>query len=144
MLEKKAEYHEEQLKKIDEVIENQVEHVETLDNFNATVARKQEDMRALQRITIDLRNELDRIKVEQLAPERIIKLDDAVLANGNGDAIRRYAAASLAGTLGIGLIAVGAPDVGPAAANVEPSRLLSYDKIMPPKRAVTMICKHDP
>ena len=62
MLEKKAEYHEEQLKKIDEVIENQVEQVKMLDNFNATVAGKQEDMRALQAITHDLRNELDRIK----------------------------------------------------------------------------------
>lgn len=108
MLEKKAEYHEEQLKKIDEVIENQVTHVQILDNFNASVAGKQEDMRALQRITTDLRNELDRIKVEQLAPERIVKLDDATLSNGRGDAIRRYVAASLAGALGMGLIAVGA------------------------------------
>ena len=42
------------LQKIDKVIENQVEHVKALDNFNATVAGKQEDMRALQRTTIDL------------------------------------------------------------------------------------------
>jgi hypothetical protein len=108
ILEKKAKYYEEQLKKIDEVIEKQVEQVKALDNFNASVAGKQEDMRALQQITRDLRNELDRIKIEQLAPERIIKLDDAILANGHGDAIRRYAAAALAGALGLGLIAVGA------------------------------------
>jgi len=107
MLEKKAEYHEEQLKKIDQVIEKQVEHVKTLDNFNASVAGKQEDMRALRRITIDLRNELDRIKVEQLAPERIIKLDDAILVGERRDANLRNATALLAGTLGIGLIALG-------------------------------------
>jgi hypothetical protein len=112
MLEKKAEYHEEQLKKIDEVIENQVEHVKALDNFNATVAHKQEDMRALLQITRDLRNELDRIKVEQLAPERVIKLDDAVLANVRGNAIPRNAAASLAAALGLGLMAVGAMVLG--------------------------------
>jgi hypothetical protein len=106
MLEKKAEYHEEQLKKIDEVIENQVARVQTLDNFNAQVAGKQEDMRALQQITRDLRNELDRIKVEQLAPERIIRLDDAT-ANGMADLKRRNTAASLAGLLGTALIAFG-------------------------------------
>jgi polysaccharide biosynthesis transport protein len=104
MLEKKAEYHEEQLKKIDDVIEKQVEHVKTLDNFNATVAGKQEDMRALQRTTVDLRTELDRIKVEQLAPERIIKLDDATLANGRGDAMRKYVAVAFTGILGFGLV----------------------------------------
>ncbi len=108
VLEAKASYHETQLKKIDEVIENQVDHVKTLDNFNATVASKQEDMLALQRTTRDLRSELDRIKVEQLAPERIIKLDDAVLAGGQGDALRRNLAASLAAALGLGLIALGA------------------------------------
>jgi hypothetical protein len=113
MLEKKAEYHEEQLKKIDEVIEKQVEHVKTLDNFNASVAGKQEDMRALQRITKDLRNELDRIKVEQLVPERIIKLDDATLANGRGDTVRNNVAALLAGALGLGLIVLGAAFRGP-------------------------------
>ena len=104
MLEKKLEYHEEQLKKIEDVIEKQIEHVKTLDNFNATVAGKQEDMRALQRMTIDLRTELDRIKVEQLAPERIIKLDDATLANGRGDAMRKYVAVAFAGILGFGLV----------------------------------------
>ena len=108
LLEKQREYLEARLKALDEGIEKQVDEVEALDNFNATVAGKQEDMRALLQITRDLRNELDRIKVEQLVPERIIKLDDAVLANGRGDAIRRYAVASLAGALGMGLIAVGA------------------------------------
>jgi len=112
MLQKQAEYFEEQLKKIDEVIEKQVEQVKLLDNFNATVAGKQDDMRALQAITKDLRNELDRIKVEQLAPERIIKLDDATLVNGRGNEIPRYAAASLAGALGLGLIVLGALVLG--------------------------------
>jgi len=104
MLDKKAEYHEEQLKKIDEVIEKQVEHVKTLDNFNATVSGKQEDMRALLTITKDLRNELDRIKIEQLAPERIIKLDDATLADGRGDAVRKYVAVVFTGILGFALV----------------------------------------
>jgi capsular exopolysaccharide synthesis family protein len=104
MLEKKAEYHEDQLKKIDEVIEQQIERVKDLDNFNAQVAGKQEDMRALQRMTIDLRTELDRIKVEQLAPERIIKLDEATLANARGDAVRKYAAVAFTGILGFALV----------------------------------------
>ncbi len=104
MLEKKLEYHEDQLNKIDDVIEKQVEHVKTLDNFSATVAGKQEDMRALQRTTVDLRTELDRIKVEQLAPERIIKLDDATLANGRGDAVRKYVAVAFTGILGFALV----------------------------------------
>ena len=104
LLEKKAEYHEDQLKKIDEVIEQQIERVKALDNFNAQVAGKQEDMRALQRTTIDLRTELDRIKVEQLAPERIIKLDEATLANGRGDAVRKYAAVAFTGILGFALV----------------------------------------
>ncbi len=104
MLEKKAEYHEEQMKKIDEVIEKQIEQVKLLDNFNAVVAGKQEDMRALQRMTIDVRTELDRIGVEQLAPERIIKLDDATLANARGDALRKYAAVAFTGILGFALV----------------------------------------
>ena len=104
MLEKSAEYHEDRLKKIDEVIEKQVERVKDLDTFNATVAGKQEDMKALLAITKDLRNELDRIKIEQLAPERITKLDDATLANGRGDAVRKYVAVAFTGILGFALV----------------------------------------
>jgi succinoglycan biosynthesis transport protein ExoP len=104
MLQKQADYYEDRLKKIDEVIEKQAEQVKLLDNFNATVAAKGEDMRATQQITRDLRTELERIKVEQLAPERIIKLDDATLANARGDAVRKYVAVAFTGVLSFALV----------------------------------------
>jgi succinoglycan biosynthesis transport protein ExoP len=104
LLEKQKEYLDGELAAADEHIAKQQELVESMENFSATVAIKQEDLRAMQRITNDLRDALDRVRVEKLAPERITTLDLATLANGSGDAVRKYVAVAFTGILGFGLV----------------------------------------
>jgi succinoglycan biosynthesis transport protein ExoP len=44
--------------------------------------------------------------VERRAPQRIIKIDDAILANSNGDAMRKYVALAFTLVFGFGLMVV--------------------------------------
>lgn len=107
LLEKNKEFLTEQLTIADEAIDKQMKHVGSLENFSAQVTSKQDDIRALQRVNTELRGELDRIKVEKLAPERITKVDEAILANGTGDAVRKYVGVAFAGILSFGLLVLG-------------------------------------
>jgi capsular polysaccharide biosynthesis protein len=108
LLEKQKEHLELLLKATEENVADQAKVLASLDEFNVNVASKLEELRALQTITNELRGELDRIKVERLAPERITKLDDATLLNVKGDAMAKQGAALCAAIVGLGLIAFGA------------------------------------
>ncbi len=107
LLEKQKEYLEEELKQANEAVDKQFDHVKSLESFSAVVAAKQEEIRALQKVTGELRSQLDVIRVEKLAPDRITKVDDAILANGTGDAIRKYVGVAFAGLLSFALVVLG-------------------------------------
>lgn len=107
LLEKQREFLTQELDAANTAIDNQLKHVNSLESFSAQVASKQEDIRALQRINSDLRGKLDQIKLEKLAQDRITKVDDAILANGTGDAIRKYVGVAFAGLLSFGLVVLG-------------------------------------
>lgn len=106
VLQKKKDILQNQLAATNEVLEEQVRRVGALENFSAQVASKQEDIRALQRINSDLRTELDRIKVEKLAPERVTKIDEATIVNERGYSGGRTAAVAALSLLGMVLFAV--------------------------------------
>jgi capsular polysaccharide biosynthesis protein len=106
-LEQKDKYLQERLVKIEESIAKTTDELAALESFSAQVAAKQEDLNQLRLIKNQLGAELDRIQVERLAPDRITKLDNAVIANSHGDAVRRNVTLSLAAALGLALIALG-------------------------------------
>jgi capsular exopolysaccharide synthesis family protein len=106
VLEREREYLEEGLEKLTEDIEKQADKLTKLEDFNVDVAAKRDELMASQKITTDLRSQLDRIHVERLAPERITSIDDANLTNGGGDAMRKYVAMAFAITLGFGVVVV--------------------------------------
>ncbi len=107
LLERQKEHLEQALRGAEESVADQAKLLASLDEFNVNVASKLEELRAWQKITSDLRAELDRIKVERLAPERINKVDEAVLANSSGDAIKKYVAVLFAGFFGFALVVLG-------------------------------------
>jgi len=106
VLEKKKDILQNQLAETNDALEKQMNRIETLQNFSAQVASKQEDIQALQRVNADLRSELDRIKVEKLAQERIIKIDEATIVSGQGYSSRRAAATAGLSLLGMCLFGV--------------------------------------
>jgi capsular exopolysaccharide synthesis family protein len=107
LLEKQREYLDGQLKTAEESVREQTEALAKLDDFNVNVQSKLEELKAWQAITADLRAELDRIKVEQLAPERITKIDEASIVSNSGDALNKYVAVGFAGILGFSLVVLG-------------------------------------
>jgi len=54
-----------------------------------------------------LRDQLDHMKLERMAPERVQLFDDAVLANVDGDAMRKYLVLGSAAVIGLGLVVLG-------------------------------------
>jgi capsular polysaccharide biosynthesis protein len=108
LLEKQKDHLEAMLKATEENVADQAKVLASLDDFNVNVAAKLEELRAWQKIANELRGELDRIKVERLAPERITKLDDATLVNIRGDAVARQGAVLCAAIVGLGMISLAA------------------------------------
>ncbi len=106
MLLKQKEHLTAMYDKANENVMKQGEVLENLESFSANVVGKQEELIALQKITNELRAELNRIRVERLAPERIVKLDEASLSNSNGDAMRKYVALVFAALLSFGVVVV--------------------------------------
>ncbi len=90
-LQKQKELLDQRLKVVDEKIANQTDVVSKMENFSALVAAKRDELDSAALMKSQLAAEVDRIRIERLAPDRIIKLDDAVL-EGSGDAIRKYIA----------------------------------------------------
>ncbi len=107
LLLKQQEHLEALFKEVGERMNEQADVVARLDNFNVNVQSKLDELKAWQAITGDLRAELDRIKVEQLAPERIIKIDDATWHESRRTPTEKYAGMATAAVLGLGLIAFG-------------------------------------
>jgi capsular exopolysaccharide synthesis family protein len=103
-LSQQKKYLDEEYVKIDEVVRKLTDDVAGLESFSAQVAAKQEDLNQLRLIKNQLGAELDRIRVERLAPDRITKVDAAVIANGSGDKMRKYVAVSFTGLLSFSLI----------------------------------------
>ncbi len=88
--------------KLEEVAESllkQSENLEKLEGYSARVSGKQEDVRALEKITAEMRARLDRMKVEKDAQERIVLTDKATLKSGSGNAIQKYVAVAFSGLL---------------------------------------------
>lgn len=108
LLLKEKEHLLEQLKTAEDDVAKQANLVEGLESFNAAVLAKQQELSALQKITNDLRYEWDRAKIEtQLAPDRVTKIDNAVLASGGGDAMRKYVGVAFGGILSFALVVIG-------------------------------------
>jgi capsular exopolysaccharide synthesis family protein len=106
LLQKESDHLEQRAKDLDEKIEKQTDLVGKMDQHSAEVARAQDELAALRRISSELKAQLDRAHVERMAPERIIKIDDAILANSNGDAMRKYVALAFTLVFGFGLMVV--------------------------------------
>lgn len=106
VLEKQRDFLEQRAKDVEDLIEKQTDLVGKMDQHSAEVATKQDELAALRRISSELKSQLDRAHVERLAPERITKVDDAILANSNGDAMRKYVALAFTFVFGFGLMAV--------------------------------------
>ncbi len=107
VLEKQAEYLAANLELNEEDVAKATKMVESLESFSSTVTAKQEDLMAQKRIMNDLRQELERIRLERQAQERITKVDDAALATPDGDAMRKYVGVVFSAILGFGLVVVG-------------------------------------
>jgi succinoglycan biosynthesis transport protein ExoP len=88
-------------------IEQKAKALQELDFFSEKVAARREALNMSGQIKNQLGMELDRVRVERLAPERITKVDDAALANANGDAVRKYLAVAFSFLLGFSLMVVG-------------------------------------
>ncbi len=88
-------YLEERLAAATEKVTTQTKAVSEMENFHAQVAAKQEEVTAMSLLKNQLGAEVERIRIEQLAADRIIKLEDAV-PDGGGDAIRKYVAIAFA------------------------------------------------
>ncbi len=107
LLEKQKEFLEEAYEQTELQIEKAAERMHSLESFSSTVAARQEDLVALKRIMNDLRQELEHLRLERQAPERITKVDDAVVAPVESDAVRRNLGLGLAVFVSLGLLAVG-------------------------------------
>ena len=107
VLEIKHQFLEDKLAELNEAIKQKTGDVAQLDSFSARVAAKQEELGALRAIKNQLGAKLDRATVERLAPERITVVDRAVLADGEGDAVRRNAALSVLAAAGLALLVLG-------------------------------------
>jgi capsular polysaccharide biosynthesis protein len=107
-LERKEVYLTEKLVTLDDSVRKMTDDVAGLESFSAQVAAKQEELNQLRLIKNQLGAELDRIQIERLAPDRIVKIDDAVIASNRGDAACRNLAVALAAAVGLALMAVGA------------------------------------
>lgn len=87
-------------------VEAKKKQVSEMETFSAQVIAKREELAILgehkNRVGIEMR----RIKTEQLAPERITRLEPAVPL-GNGDAIRKYMAVIFAGILSFAGVLLG-------------------------------------
>jgi hypothetical protein len=105
LLRKQKEHIQALLSQADENLGKQAQELQEMDSFNAAVASKQEQWRATQEIAGQLRRELDRVRVEKIAPERIMKLDDAHLVSDRGAKIRRGVAGG--GSIALGLLVCG-------------------------------------
>ncbi|HEX3728016.1 MAG TPA: hypothetical protein VHV08_17315, partial [Pirellulales bacterium] len=98
---------DEELAETEKVIGKEAEHIQGLGGFSSQVAAKQQELRATKAITNELREELNRIGVEQLSAERITKLDDAVLASNRGDAARKNIVCAVLAIVGLAVIVGG-------------------------------------
>ncbi|MEX0978331.1 MAG: hypothetical protein WDZ48_05750, partial [Pirellulales bacterium] len=103
-LEYQQKYQLEELAKIEEAVKKLTDDVAGLEFYSAQVAAKQEDLNQLRLIKNRLRAELDEIQVERLAPDRITKVDQAIIANGSGDAMRKHVSVAFTGILSFSLI----------------------------------------
>jgi succinoglycan biosynthesis transport protein ExoP len=107
LLEKKLEHLKERVAAADTAIKENKERWEKLLSFSARVEASRAELDVLQQTMDDLRITLNRTKVEQLAQERVTKIDDATLASSRGDAMRKYIGVAFAGVLGFSVVVFG-------------------------------------
>ncbi len=101
------EYLQKEYDDLETKIDEEMNNLKNLEKFSVEVMTLMEELSAKREITHALRSELDKIEVEQMAPERVIKLDDAVLATSRGDAVRKYVALAFSALLSFGLVVLG-------------------------------------
>lgn len=92
---------------VERQIASQMKVLDGLESFSEEVATKKEEVEALRSIKNRLGAEVDRARVERLAPDRIRLVDRAVLADDAGNAVRRGLAFAAVATCGLLLIAAG-------------------------------------
>jgi polysaccharide biosynthesis transport protein len=107
MLEKRLAHLEEELVRCEEAI---TEHAKAFDNlrvYAVDLESDEEHLRTQRLVMSELKQKLDRSRVEQFAQERITKVDPATLASPEGDVMRKYVAILFSGALGFSLVVLG-------------------------------------
>jgi polysaccharide biosynthesis transport protein len=107
VLEAKRKNIDERMEEVKKVIAEEGEIVTNMETFSANVASKQESLRTIKGIASELGGDLERSRLERLAMDRIVKIDDAILDSPRGDAIRKYVGVVFAFILGCGLVTLG-------------------------------------
>ena len=107
MLKSKIDFLQEKMKSADKAIEDGVKKFEDLQFYSANVEAKQQELAALTQIMNELKAQLDRTTLNQLAQERITPIDEATLDSPRGDAVHKYVGMAFAGILGFGTVVVG-------------------------------------
>jgi polysaccharide biosynthesis transport protein len=90
-LKAQREYLQQRLEETTKKVEEKTAEVSGLESFHAAVTAKQEELAGARELKNQLSAEVERIRIEQLAPERILQLEKAV-PDGGGDAIKKYIA----------------------------------------------------
>ena len=107
LLEKKREFLQQQLAEVGEKIESQTAEVASLESVSAQVAAKQEELEATRTLKNHLGAEVERIRIEHLAPERVVKLEDALLEGESGNTLQRNTLCGTLAVLGLLLLSLG-------------------------------------
>jgi hypothetical protein len=107
LLEKKREFLQRQLAEVGEKIELKTTEVASLESVSAHVGAKQEELEAARTLKNQLGAEVERIRIERLAPERIVKLEDAQLDGESGNTLQRNMLCGTLAVLGLLLLGVG-------------------------------------
>jgi hypothetical protein len=107
LLEKKREFLQQQLAEVGGKIEHQTAEVASLESVSAHVGAKQEELEAARTLKNQLGAEVERIRIEHLAPERIVKLEDAQLEGESGNALQRNILCGTLAVLGLLLLGLG-------------------------------------
>jgi hypothetical protein len=107
LLRKKVEFLDTKLSETDARIEKATQEIAGLEIFSAQVAAKQEELEAKRKIKNELGSLVDRIRVERLASSRIMPIQQAVLENESGDAVRRNVLFGSLAAGGLTLLALG-------------------------------------
>ena len=107
LLEKKREFLQRELAETSEKIEAQASEVSGIESFHAQVTAKQEELEGARLLKNQLGAEVERIRIERLAADRIVKLEDAALESEAGDAMKRNLLCGILAAVGLAVLGLG-------------------------------------